>query len=98
MNRLRTHTPFYLTRPARVVYLIAAAVVAALLTGCGKSELSISERVKRLESPGGILSVSVDEKTGCQYLIFTGSQGGITPRMGRDGKQVCVDAALVGAK
>lgn len=33
MNRLRTHTPFYLTRPARVVAIIAAAVVAALLVG-----------------------------------------------------------------
>lgn len=33
MNRLRTHTPFYRTRPARVVAIIAAAVVAALLVG-----------------------------------------------------------------
>lgn len=33
MTPIPTHTPFYLTRPARVVYLVAAAVVAALLVG-----------------------------------------------------------------
>lgn len=29
-----------------------------------------------------------DAKTGCQYLVT--SDGGITPRLGKDGKQICI--------
>lgn len=92
MNRLRTHTPFYLTRPARVVYLVAAAVVAALLTGCDQG----SDNSDMPDGRKSGVAVRYDALTGCQYL--EGTRGGLTPRMGRDGKQVCADAALVGAK
>jgi hypothetical protein len=90
-----THVPFWRTGPARCVLVIVVAVVLAQMVGCEKRELSVSQRLRELESPGGILEVTVDEKTGCQYLVFTGPSGGITPRMDRDGKQVC---AMVGAK
>lgn len=33
------------------------------------------------------MDLRTDHGTGCQYLESTG--GGLTPRLGRDGKQVC---------
>ena len=34
------------------------------------------------------MALHVDALTGCQYLRYS---SGLTPRMGRDGKQICKD-------
>lgn len=53
-----------------------AAILVVLLAGCGGA--------------GDGLIIYTDSTTGCQYLRAPDSQA-ITPRMSRDGTQVCVD-------
>lgn len=39
----------------------------------------------------GVIKARVDPVTGCQYITY--AEGGITPRMGADGKQICHEVA-----
>lgn len=69
--------------------LIAFFVAATLLALTGCSPDATYEKNRSSATPGGILRAVSDEETGCQYLVFVGPTGGITPRLNRDGKQVC---------
>lgn len=55
---------------------------ALLLAGCTVRTGNDSEP----SNPG----VYRDRVTGCEYLSRGNSSGGLTPRMGADGKQICV--------
>lgn len=76
----------YAEKLARVAYhtLICAFVlwIVVLITDFGKDDT---------DPPGGRsgLALKIDHGTGCQYLVA--SWGGITPRLDRDGKQVCTN-------
>lgn len=62
-------------------------ILLVLLAGCYPKEHPNSPK------RGGIgdLRVWVDSETGCEYLTVGSSLDGqaVTPRMGRDGKQIC---------
>ena len=62
----------------RVVLLFVVAVLLAMLSGCSEA------RADGPQPP----AVYVDPMTRCHYLS-TGHDSGLTPRMDRDGKQVC---------
>ena len=60
-------------------------IVATLgLAGCTPEEREIRALN---DSAGGRLSVHIDRATGCQYLTI--SDRTLTPRLGRDGRQIC---------
>lgn len=77
-------------------FWIAVAAIAALLTGCGKIEAPYNDHgggpVQKddTDPPNGRsgLTLYTDNLTGCQYLAIHYNSG-LTPRMGKDGKQVC---------
>ena len=75
--------------PSWSAYLIVAFVVAVLLALTGCSPSATYEKNRSDDSPGGILRAVTDADTGCQYLVFVGPTGGITPRLDRNGKQIC---------
>lgn len=70
-------------------WLLAFLFVSVLLTLAGCAPSATYEKNRSDDSPGGILRAVTDIDTGCQYLVFVGPTGGITPRMDRNGKQVC---------
>lgn len=82
--------------------IIVAACLLGALAGCSRRGESVMDRVEQVEakekiqasSSSGILRSIKDPDTGCEYLVFAGPSGGITPRMDREGKQIC----LLGAK
>jgi len=68
----------------RVGLLFVAAVLLAMLTGCGGKDDSDTAEGRSGMTP------RTDALTGCQYLTYRTVYGAsITPRMDRDGKQVC---------
>ena len=71
-------------RWARLVgVLFVAAVVLALFSGCARDDSDPAEGTSGM-------TPRTDALTGCQYLTYGGSYGAaITPRMDRNGKQVC---------
>ena len=60
----------------------AAILITVLLAGC-------TQMRDDSDPPNGAsgMGVHTDALTGCQYL--SRYRGGITPRMGADGKQIC---------
>lgn len=71
--------------PPRASFLLAAGlIVAILLSGCDEPPYVDTDDPPARSG----LSVYTDHGTGCQYLerhIY----GGITPRLGSDGKPMC---------
>lgn len=67
--------------------LFLVVMVALVCAGCGPGP-----RVGDREpiNPG----IYRDIETGCDYLARGNNQGGLTPRMGADGKQICRKPAL----
>lgn len=65
-------------------------LVLALLAGCTARDDTDSPTER-----SGVILIT-DHGTGCQYLMAPGTWGGgsgITPRMGRDGRQICQERA-----
>lgn len=68
---------------------IVLALVALLCAGCVKKEVDLPvQKIDGLKTYIWGASVVIDPGTGCQYLLIN-ERGGLTPRMGADGKQVC---------
>jgi len=64
-----------------VLACLLVTLVVVVLTGCGPSTTRDSDND---------MLVYTDSGTGCQYLRPNSTNpGGLTPRMGADGKQVC---------
>jgi len=70
-------------RWAKIILAIAVCATLLALAGCGPRQQDDSDPV---EGSSG-MKPRTDALTGCQYLTYP--NGGITPRMDRDGKQVC---------
>lgn len=62
-------------------------LLALLLTGCLPGCVQTRDDSDMPDGRPSGMRVLSDNLTGCQYLAY--SSGGITPRMGADGKQVC---------
>jgi PBP1b-binding outer membrane lipoprotein LpoB len=71
-------------------FLIAYSVLvgSALLAGCmaDDDDTAVSQKDANGQKTG--LVIFTDAATGCQY-VRTLRRDGITPRMGKDGKQIC---------
>lgn len=71
------------------VKLIAALGVITMLAACGERAPGTSDLSHDDSDPTGGSSgmmVYTDNLTGCQYL----GHDSLTPRMGNDGKQICI--------
>lgn len=68
-------------RWAKILLALIVSATLLALAGCAPRDDSDS-----VEGRSGLVP-RTDALTGCQYL--TGPSGSITPRLGRDGKQVC---------
>lgn len=83
----------FVFRPGILFLVVMVALVCA---GCGNEEVAnkTSSPVVKMERDYRMDAVSTrtDIWTGCEYLVVrgaNGSFGGITPRMGANGKQIC---------
>lgn len=77
-----------MTRSILILWPLILAVV--LLDGCKRAEAQhdkIKPNVSEFYGSDTIVRVFTDPETGCQYLGMYGEA--VTPRMGRDGKQIC---------
>lgn len=76
-----------MTRSILLLWPLILAVV--LLDGCKRAEAEMQSTPEASELRAARTSASVftDPETGCQYLGMYGEA--VTPRMGRDGKQIC---------
>lgn len=70
-------------RWSRILLVLIVAATLAALAGCSGARDDSDMPDGRVSG----VSVRTDHLTGCQYLVSPGD--GITPRMDRDGKQVC---------
>lgn len=70
-------------RWAKIIFAIVVCATLLSLAGCGLRHQDDSD------PPDGSSGIKprTDALTGCQYLTYPA--GGITPRMDRNGKQVC---------
>lgn len=69
----------------------AALILLALLcAGCQKSH-GTSDSLGGQGESTDVIRARVDPFTGCEYITYR--KGGITPRMGVDGKQICREVA-----
>ena len=77
-------------RLARLLYVLVwigiAAAVAVLVRGAAVGALPFAARVDPDTGTSGLL-VETDRGTGCQYIVTP--WGGIVPRAGADGRQLC---------
>jgi hypothetical protein len=80
----------YAERLARLVYvaawLVLAAVIFVVARGFGTGHWPLASALDPQTGTAEI-DVATDAGTGCQYILTP--WGGITPRMGADGRQVC---------
>lgn len=73
--------------------IISLALAALMLTACNSQPMG--EPVDGQSKVGQKQDVSVwKDSNGCEYLIYSekrtyAGMGGITARMGRDGRQIC---------
>ena len=78
-------------RLARLVYILIwigiAAVAAVLVRDAATGTLPFAAHVDPDTGTAGLL-VETDRGTGCQYIVTP--WGGIVPRTGADGRQLCV--------
>lgn len=69
----------------------AAIILLALLcAGCHNSH-GTSDSLGGQGVSTDAIRARVDPLTGCEYITYR--EGGITPRMGADGKQICREVA-----
>ncbi|WP_237481554.1 hypothetical protein [Lichenibacterium dinghuense] len=77
-------------RLARLVYVLAwvgiAAALVVLARDAASGALPFASRVDPDTGTAGLL-VETDRGTGCQYIVTP--WGGIVPRTGADGRQLC---------
>jgi predicted small lipoprotein YifL len=66
--------------------ILVACLLVLALTGCNKVGPDGPD-----DPANGRVEYFTDTTTGCQYILWDGASyaGGIAPRMGKDGKQVC---------
>lgn len=69
---------------AVAIWLAFSFLFAAAIEGLGLRPLDATDARNGQRSE---MKLRTDHGTGCQYLATAG--GGITPRLGRDGKQMC---------
>lgn len=66
----------------------AAIILLVLLAGCAEHVPEPKPKDWPSEVQGNaVIVVYTDPKSGCEYIGY--HRGGITPRMGADGRQVC---------
>jgi nitrogen fixation-related uncharacterized protein len=68
-----------------VAIVIGLIIVQVLIHTVGLTGYDDTDNAVTEERSG--LAIRIDHRTKCQYLVTW--LGGITPRMGADGKQVC---------
>jgi hypothetical protein len=66
--------------------LLLVLCALAMLAGC---EAHGSSTPPDPRTYPATLNIYIDAETGCQYIGQWSSSAGITPRLGRDGKQIC---------
>lgn len=80
----------YAERLARLVYVLIwiglAVAVVLLVRDAAAGALPFTSRVDPDTGTAGLL-VETDRGTGCQYIVTP--WGGIVPRTGADGRQLC---------
>ena len=81
----------YVERVARLVYWLLWVVIAVVVAVVGRDiaagHLPFGSPVDP-QTGTSALDVATDAGTGCQYILTP--WGGIMPRTGRDGRQVCL--------
>lgn len=68
--------------------------IALTLAACQPAETG-QEGTREIEqSTSTSVRRWVDPQTGCEYLLYTASErGGLSPRLGRDGRPICPEQA-----
>lgn len=67
--------------------LILVVPTILLLYGCGCKEESSAPTYRLYDNQSAV--IWKDPETGCEYLSGNLSGADMTPRLGRDGKQIC---------
>jgi len=67
------------------IYLAVMLLVVVSPARCSKDDTDPEKGISGM-------TLSTDARTGCQYL--SRGFGGLTPRMGADGKQVCTPSTV----
>ena len=80
----------YVERLSRLLYVLCwlaiTLVLALLARDAARGTLPFTERIDPETRTAGLL-VETDGATGCQYIVTP--WGGIVPRAGADGRQIC---------
>lgn len=84
-------------RWAKIIFAIVVCATLLAVSGCQRVDTAKREHAYASGTKPEVTVINmqlwIDAETKCEYLVPRGSvqggEGGITPRMSRDGKQVC---------